>query len=729
MISIRRIFGFIRSLSVISIVTIMNSCSDPVPPAPGWIDQARLMQADQQPENWMSLGRDFKQQHFSPLQNINENNVKDLGFAWEYNAGSKIGRVERGLEATPIVVDGIMYTSGAWGVVYALDAKTGNEIWRYDPDVIASYNRKACCDVVNRGVQVWKGKVYVATLDGYMVCLNAADGKVLWRKDTFTDRTLAYTITGAPQIAKNVVVIGNSGGEFGVRGYITAYDLETGEQKWRFFTVPGDPKKGFEHPEMEMASKTWDPNSTWEAGGGGTVWGQYAYDPELNLLYVGTGNSSPYLIWFRSPNGGDNLFLSSILAINPDNGKLAWHYQTTPGEIWDYTATMNIILADLDIKGKPRKVLMQAPKNGFFYVLDRATGELLSAEKYSQANWASHIDMKTGRPVLTGQGWYKDTPKLVIPSLSGAHSWQPMSYSPLTKLVYIPEIVAPMIYRSQPDYTFKKGTFGTGLNYENVDPPFVLEARKYITNQPDTIYRNYLKAWDPVTQKEAWKVELDIPKANGGVLSTAGNLVLEGASTGYLRVYQATTGKLLKEIFTGTVIMAAPMTYMVDGEQYIAVMASLGGESLAFGYKGMITEKYQNKGRILAFKLNGGTTPLPPPYVEIKTPKPPDVKLDPAKIKKGIALFDLYCINCHSVSPTFSHYSQYPDLGKINESIHAAFKDILLKGALSPNGMSSFADVLSEDDVEALHQFLTGEQIKLWNKENTKKGPEKAAEK
>ena len=407
-------------------------------------------------------------------------------------------------------------------MVYALNAKTGIEVWRYDPDVDASYNRKACCDEVNRGVQVWKGKVYVATLDGYKVCLNAADGKVLWRKDSFTDRTVAYTITGAPQIAKNVVVIGNSGAEFGVRGYITAYDLETGEQKWRFFVVPGDPKKPFEHPE----------------------------------------------------------------------------------------------------------------------------------------------------------------------------------------------IVAPMIYRSLPSYGFKKGTFGTGLNYTNVDPPYVSEARKYITNQPDTVYRNYLKAWDPVTRKEAWKVELDIPKANGGVLSTAGNLVLEGTSTGYLRVYQANTGKLLKEIFTGTVIMAAPMTYKVDGEQYIAVMASFGGDNLAFGYKGTITEKYQNKGRILAFKLNGDATPLPPPFVEIKTPKPPDIKTDPALVEKGAMVFDNYCINCHSVSPSFSHYSQYPDLGKINETIHAAFKDVLLKGALSKNGMSSFADVLSEKDVEAVHQFLISEQKK-----------------
>ncbi len=717
MISTQPLLRYIAPASF-CLILLLNSCADEKPATPGFIDQARLLRADEQPENWMSLGRDFKQQHFSPLTKINEGNISDLGFAWEYDASSRIGRVPRGLEATPIVVDGIMYTSGAWGVVYALNAATGVEIWRYDPDVDASYNRRACCDVVNRGVQVWKGKVYVATLDGYMVCLNAADGKLIWRKDTFTDRSISYTITGAPQIAKNVVVIGNSGAEFGVRGYITAYDLETGEQKWRFFIVPGDPKKGFEHPEMEMASKTWDPNSTWEAGLGGTVWGQYAYDPELNLLYVGTGNSSPYLIWFRSPNGGDNLFLSSILAINPDNGKLSWHYQTTPGEIWDYTSTMNIILADIDIKGKPRKVLMQAPKNGFFYVLDRKTGELLSAEKYSPANWASHIDMKTGRPVLTGQGWYKDTPKLVIPSLSGAHSWQPMSYSPITKLVYIPVIVSPMIYKSLPAYSFQKRVFGTGLNYAGSEPPFVLEASKYVTNQPDTVNKSYLKAWDPVTQKEVWKVEMEVPKANGGVLSTAGNLVVEGTSTGYLKVYDAKTGKLLKEIFTGTVIMAAPMSYMVNGEQYIAVMAASGGDNLAFGYKGMVTEKYQNKGRILAFKLHGKETPLPPLVEVIKTPRPPDVKIDPLLVAKGAVLFDSHCILCHSASPNYFHYSLYPDLGKINATMHAAFKDILLKGALSKNGMSSFADILSEADVEAIHQFLIAEQKKGWEKEN-----------
>jgi len=712
----------IKFFGIISILSYLSGCRNQLatPSTPGWIDQARLLQADKEPGNWMSLGRDFKQQHYSPLDQINEHTVKDLGFAWEYDASSRIGRVNRGLEATPIVVDGVMYTSGAWGVVYTINAKTGKEIWRYDPEVDASYNRKVCCDVVNRGVQVWKGKVYVGTLDGYLVCLDAATGKVLWSKDTFTDRSLSYTSTGPPQIANKVVILGNSGSEFGVRGYITAYDLETGEFRWRFFIVPGDPKKGFEHPEMEMASKTWDPNSIWEAGGGGTVWGQSAYDPELNLLYIGTGNSSPYPIWFRSPGGGDNLFLCSILAINPDSGKLVWHYQTTPGEIWDFTSTMNLILAELDINGKSRQVIMQAPKNGFFYVLDRKTGELLSAEKYTRVNWASHVDIKTGRPVLTEQGWYKDEPKLVIPSLPGGHSWQPMSYSPLTKLVYIPEIVSPFIYKVEPSYTFKKGTFGTGLNFNGAGVPFSKENKKYTTNHPDTVNKNFLKAWDPVLQKEVWKIENEIPIANGGILSTAGNLVFQGTSTGYLKVFHASTGKLLKEIFTGTCIMAAPMSYTIDDDQYIAVMAGMGGISLSFGERGTINQKYQNKGRILAFKLNGIGTPLPLPYVKITTPEPPDTPVDLVLVEKGINIFDKYCIACHGVGHKFDFYSQYPDLAKLPLGIHAAFKDIVLKGALSRNGMASFADVLSEKDAEALQQFLLSEQKKVWTEENPK---------
>ncbi|WP_242091742.1 PQQ-dependent dehydrogenase, methanol/ethanol family [Aestuariivivens sediminicola] len=694
------------------------TCSKNEKPA-GWIDSMRLLNADSESDNWVSLGRNFMQQHHSPLDQINEQNVSELGFAWEYDARSKRGRVPRGLEATPFVVDGIMFTSGAWGVVYALNAKSGEEIWRYDPTVDASYNRRACCDVVNRGVAVWKGKVYVGTIDGYLVCLDAENGKVIWRKDTFTDRSRSYTITGPPQIANDVVVIGNSGAEFGVRGYITAFDLEKGEQVWRFYTVPGDPSKAFEHPEMEWASKTWDINSDWETAGGGTVWGELAYDPELNLLYVGTGNSSPYPIWFRSPNGGDNLFLCSILAINPDNGRLVWHYQAVPGEIWDYTNTMNIVLANLEIGGKERKVLMQAPKNGFFYVIDRETGELLSAEKYTAANWASHIDLKTGRPVKTEQGWYKDEPKLVVPSLAGGHSWQPMSYSPQTGLVYIPEIVSPFIYKSVDSFKFKKLTFGTGLDYSGAGPPFSEATRKYLKGQSDTVRKNILKAWDPVEQKMVWQIEHMIPGGNGGILSTNGNLVFQGTNTGHLKVYNAETGLILKEIETGTGIMAAPMTYAINGEQYIAVMAGFGGNDLAFGTKDKRAafRKYQNYGRILAFKLGGKKTPLPPAASNLAVPKPPNMKIDQTLAGKGESIFENYCISCHQAGYDYNWYSQYPNLAKLSEPTYRLLNDIVLKGIYSQNGMASFADVLEESDVEAIKHFLVSRQINLYNKQ------------
>lgn len=697
------------SLFLLLFIPIIISCERKNPT--GWIDEERLLNREDQ--DWLSLGGNHLQQHYSPLNQINTNNVDELGFAWEYDARSPIGRVPRGLEATPIVVDGIMYTSGAWGFVYAIDASTGNEIWRFSPDVDASYARRACCDVVNRGVAVWKSKVYVGSLDGYLYCLDAETGEVLWNKDTFTDRTKAYTITSPPQVAGDIVMIGNSGGEYGVRGYITAYDLETGDQQWRFFLVPGDPDKGFEHPEMEMASKTWDPDSHWESGGGGTSWGEAAYDPELNLLYVGTGNSSPYPIWFRSPSGGDNLFLASILAINPDNGKLVWHYQTTPGEMWDYTATMNIVLAELEINGAKRKVLMQAPKNGFFYVLDRATGELLSAEKYTRVNWASHVDMKTGRPVLTEQGqWYKDEPKLVYPSLSGGHSWQPMSFNPKTGLVYIPEHSWAIVYAAVENYEWEPDANNTGIDYSVMgNYSLVIDQ---IKESQDTLYSESLLAWDPVTQKAAWKISDGAP--DGGTLSTP-ELVFQGTRTGYLKVYDARTGQKLKEIFTGTGMMAAPMTYSIDGEQYVAVMAAQGGAPVPYYPPDAVLWQYKNYGRILAFKLDGEEVPLPEKTQKVKTPKPPDVQIDPSLAEAGGPLYWKYCAACHGALGEY-HASQHPDLAKMLQGTHNQFSQIVLEGLLSQNGMASFSNSLTEEEVESIHHFLIREQHKLYNADN-----------
>ncbi len=694
--------------TILILVSIV-SCKDQKPR--GWIDQERL--SNQDPKDWLTLGGNQMMQHYSPLQQITVDNVKDLGYAWEYDASTMIGNVHRGLEATPIVVDGVLYTSGAWGVVYALDAKTGKEIWKYKPPVDASYGRRACCDAVNRGVAVWEGKVYVGTLDGYLTCLKSEDGTVLWNQDTFTDRTKGYTITSPPQVAGSIVMIGNSGGEYGVRGYVTAYDLKTGEQKWRFWIVPGEPSKPYESPEMEMAAKTWDPKSHWQSGLGGTVWGESAYDSELNLLYIGTGNSSPYPIWFRSPSGGDNLFLSSILAINPDNGKLVWHYQTTPAEIWDYTATQNMIMADMEINGKVRKTIMQAPKNGFFYVLDRATGELISAEKYTKVNWASHVDLKTGRPVLTENGqWYKDKPRLVVPFLGGGHVWQPMSYNPTTGLVYIPERAVPQVFKSFDTYQWLPDVDNTNLDYANM-----YKFRKNVLDQiklaEDTTRSESLLAWDPVNQKVAWKFPDGGP--DGGTMSTP-DLVFQGTRTGYFNVHDARIGKKLKSIFTGTGIMAAPTTYSIDGEQYVVVMAGYGGAETSGYLPDAAFFQYENKGRIIAFKLGGGETPLPPKQKYIKAIAPPDIKIKEDLIKKGTALYEFYCEICHGRFGD-RHTSQHPDLSKLTEAKHMLFKDILLKGILAQNGMANFSNSLSEDDVEAIHHFLLKRQTVVYEQE------------
>ncbi len=396
-------------------------------------------------DEWAASGRDIGGSYYSPLTDINRDNAGKLGFAWEYQLGTK-----RGLEATPIVVDGVMYAAGNWGRVYSLDAATGRERWTYDPQPDGQWGRYACCDAVNRGLALWKGKIYVGSLDGYLHALDAATGKRLWRVDTLIgrDRHLPYTSPGAPVVAGNVVVIGNAGADFkGVRGYVTAYDLDTGAKKWRFFTVPRDPALGSQdQPHLVRAVKTWDPRHRWEFGGGGTVWDGMSYDPELNLVYIGTANGSPYTIKEGGRHGGDDLYAASIIAIHADTGRMAWYYQVVPGDEWDYDSTQKMILADLNIEGRPRKVLMQASKNGFFYVIDRATGALISAKNFTFVNWTRGLDPKTGRPIPNPGAEYVASPKLIFPSLAGGHSWQPMSFDPKNGLVYIPALEAPMVY-------------------------------------------------------------------------------------------------------------------------------------------------------------------------------------------------------------------------------------------------------------------------------------------
>lgn len=685
----------------------------------GDVTSERLLLASNELDNWLTGGRDYQQSYHSPLTQINKDNIQQLGFAWQYEIDTT-----HGFEATPIVVDGVMFASGPKGAVYALDAETGSERWNFEPTIDPDIMRKVCCGVINRGIAVWEGNVFVASIDGYLYALDADTGSINWKVNTITERDRGYTITGAPYIAKDVVVIGNSGAEFDARGYVTAYEVKTGEQRWRFFTVPGNPELGYEHPELELAAKTWDPDSLWQVGLGGTVWDGMAYDPELNLLYVGTGNAALYPRTLRSPGGGDNLFLASILAINPDTGRMVWYYQTTPADSWDYTAVQKMILADLEIDGKIRQVIMQAPKNGFFYVLDRTTGELISAEPYVQVNWASHVDKATGKPVETEQARYFDEPKLIFPGPAGGHNWQPMAYNPNTSLVYIPTIEAPAVYiLPKEPFVYQKGGInrmskfafpsdglaGIDAEFAKGIPPLSVLAE----GQPDHTVRGVLKAWDPVKQKVVWEVETSgqwvgnlFATWNGGGLMTSGDdLVFQGRGKGDLVILDAHSGKQLHSIDVGTSMMAAPMTYSVDGEQFVAIMAGLGGTFSKSQPLGSAAYKYGNLGRIVAFKLGGGKVPKQPErdQSENQIPMPP-VKLQGTveQIKLGGEIFQRNCTICH----TNTGGAGIPDLRKMSAETHAEFLDIVLKGVRADKGMGNFSEILSPQEAESVHAYL-----------------------
>lgn len=649
--------------------------------------QDRLNAAGGEAGNWLLHGRTYAEERFSPLDQINDGNVHELGFDWQFDTQSS-----RGLEATPIVRDGVLYTTASWSVVYALDATSGKLLWSHDPKVPRAWGRKGCCDVVNRGVAVWDDRVLSATFDGRLIALDARSGTLLWETNT-VDRTRNVTITGAPRVLNGKVLIGNAGAEFDVRGYVSAYNVNTGELLWRFYTVPGSIEGPHEHPELEIAAKTWSAEGEWrDTGGGGTVWDSISYDPELNTVYVGTGNGAPHARHRRSPGGGDNLFLSSILALDADTGRMKWYYQTTPADSWDFTATQHMILADLNLSGQTRKVLMQAPKNGFFYVLDRVTGELISAEKLVTVNWASHIE--NGRPVETGQGDYSREDKLVYPSELGGHNWHPMSYSPQTGLVYVPALERGWIHSPTAFYLFDFNP-----------PPHLDELRR---GQPTVDEGGYLKAWDPVTQQLVWQIKNNA-YINGGTLATAGNLVFQGTQDGYLNAYNATTGERLLNHFLGTGVIAAPISYAVDGEQYVALMAGFGGATLFMLSDDAAARKYSNAGRLLAFKLGGGEVPMPDPVVvaaiaaaeQPSAPAPDQATQE--RIAKGEQLYVMNCGFCHGM---FGSVSILPDLTRMKPEINAIFKQIVLDGVFEPKGMSSFADVLDEEDVESIRLYL-----------------------
>jgi quinohemoprotein ethanol dehydrogenase len=662
------------------------------------IDQARLEAAASDADNWLTYGRTYAEQRFAELAQVNDGNIGQLGLVWAVELDTA-----RGQEATPIVVDGIMYTSTAWSKVLALDAATGKLLWQFDPHNEGSKGAHACCDVVNRGVAVWKGRVYVGTIDGRLIALDARTGAKVWEVVT-VDQRKPYTITMAPRVVRDKVIIGNSGAELGVRGYVSAYDTTTGRLVWRFYTVPGNPADGPDGAASDdaiekLARPTWFGNEYWKLGGGGTVWDSVVYDQELNQLLVGVGNGSPWNQKYRSQGKGDNLFLASIVSVDPDTGKYKWHYQLNPGETWDFTASQQIIAADLTIDGRPRKVLMQAPKNAFFYVIDRTNGKLISAQPYAPQNWADRIDLATGRPVEKPNARYTEGPAMVLPSGVGAHAWMPMSYSPRTGLVYIPAMEYPLIYADARPFEIHPGRWNTGVSFLDPPPlpglPADMDARRAALH---AMIRGKLVAWDPVAQKARWEVQRDWPW-NGGTLATAGNLVFEGTAHGEFEAYSADKGVRLWSFQTHRGVLAGPITYRVNGEQYVAVMAGYGG-SMGMASASDFEKRKMPNGLIVAFKL-GGKAPLPPyTPVPLDKPSPSSESFTSAQIATGNKFYFAYCTICHGGPVN-------PDLrrSRFLKERHA-WQLVVIDGVLSQTGMASFASYLKPEEAEGIRAYL-----------------------
>jgi alcohol dehydrogenase (cytochrome c)/quinohemoprotein ethanol dehydrogenase len=681
------------------------ACAGPAPTAPtaqtpaarpAWVTGARLTHPEAEPRNWLAAGHDYGDTRFSALAAINDSNVGRLHLAWYYDLDT-----HRGQEATPVVVDGVMYTTSAWSNEQALDAASGRLLWQFDPKVPGRTAVHACCDVVNRGVAVWRGRVYVATLDGRLIALDARTGKPVWSVLT-VDPKLPYTITGAPLAARGRIIIGNAGAEYGVRGYVSAYDAATGRLAWRFYTVPGDPAKGFESAALARAAKTWPPGG-WKSGGGATVWNSFSYDPALGLVYFGTGNVQPWARKMPSGERADSLYSASIVAVRADTGAYVWHYQETPGDIWDYDATQTLTLATLDIGGKPRRVIMQASKNGFFYVLDRATGRLISAEHYVPVNWARGIDRESGRPIVDPQALYDRTGKVWVsePGAGGGHNWQPMSFSPATGLVYIPAQEIPFPYLADPDYEQERLATNMGLDQAATSLPQDRGARA----QALAGLKGYLLAWNPVTQREAWRAPHAGPW-NGGTLATQGDLVFQGTAAGDFEAYRASDGRKLWSFPAQTGIIAAPMTYEAGGRQYVTVLAGWGGVfPLVAGVLSFKSGHVVNRSRVLTFALDGGAH-LPP---AVNPPRrkvpPPSGHVDPKLAAAGARQYARRCGSCHGDAAVSGGI--VPDLRYSPALSNEAYWNAVLNdGALESHGMVAFKSVLDAKEQAAVRAYL-----------------------
>ena len=624
--------------------------------------------------DWPGYGRTFGEQHFSPLAEINDHNVGRLGLAWYLDLGPASPYTQ------PIAVDGVLYFSQGMSIVHAVDARTGKLLWRYDPEVAKHGGKELYWFWGTRGIAWWKGKVYTSTGDGRLIAIDARTGKPVWSVQT-TERDSGQYITGAPRAFAGKIVIGQAGGDVSAtRGYATAYDAESGRQLWRFYMVPGNPAKGFENKAMEMAAKTWT-GEWWKYGGGGEPWNAFAYDPETHTVLIGTGNGYPWNTKYRSPGGGDNLFLCSLVALDSDTGEYKWHYQFNPAESWDYNAAMDIELADLVIDGKPRKVAMSAPKNGFLYVIDRTDGKLISAEKIAKVTWASRIDLATGRPVEDPADHMPNGQDFEMwPSSRGAHSTMPMAYSPQTKLLYIPKIEMGFTVND-------RGVTPDSYWTVNFGPP-----------KPNPLQNtSALLAWDPATQKAAWQVATR-SGLNGGILATAGNLVFQGQIDGRLSAYTADSGTELWKFASQAPIIAAPISYSAGGRQYVTVMVGIGGGvanhavQLRRHHRGLPDAA---KTRVLTFALDGHAE-LPPAPALLSWCRPwriPTIDADSALEAQGAHLFTRTCYLCHGGEAISGGAA--PDLrgSQVPLSADRLSTSVVRGGALAVNGMPKMTDL------------------------------------
>jgi quinohemoprotein ethanol dehydrogenase len=650
------------------------------------LDDAALRDAGADSAEWLSYGRTYSEQRHSPLRQIDESSVARLGLAWSVDMGTL-----RGLEATPLVHDGVLYTTSAWSVVYAIDARTGTVLWRHDPAVPKEHAKFVCCDVVNRGVALYRDKVYVGTLDGRLVALDRKTGTPVWSVQT-TPKDGPYAITGAPRIAAGKVVIGNAGSEFAVRGFLSAYDAESGALAWRTYLVPGDPSKPFESEAMRRAAATWS-GQWYKAGGGASPWDPIVFDPALDLIYIGTANAAPWYPELRGDTAGDNLYASSIVAIRASTGEIAWHYQTTPGDSWDYDATQPITLADLVIDGKPRKVLMQPNKNAFLYVIDRETGKLISATPYAAMTWATGID-SAGRPIVNPAARPSTAGAIVSPADYGGHNWNPTSFSPTTGFMYFSVTDGgTRIHVVNPKFELNTNDLTIGFDPRYAGP---LTAKLAAVPPP----KGRLVAWNPVTKREAWRVEHPVLRS-GGTLSTAGNLVFQGRADGVLAAYRATDGKMLWQYDAQVGIAAAPMTYAIDGVQYVAVMVA---PPMLF----LDPKLKTGPGRLLVFALDRkAALPARAPVADKPIPPPAfEVKATAAEIADGSALYMQYCNRCHSPDRNAVKSGAIPDLRRANAATHATFEQVVRGGARRTLGMPSFAQDLSSDQVRLIQAWV-----------------------